>query len=138
MYGVFRHERHGLADEEARRRMRLLVPDIRRAVLIAKVIDLKQAEAAMLAQTLDGLRTAMMHNQRGMANSRITSMALARWRMTARVAVARNEDHTIDAHERPLQSQGILVVRNAQGDSRMAGACLRFAHPDHCDHVVAE
>ena len=59
MYGVFRHERHGLADEEARRRMRLLVPHIRRAVLIAKVIDLKQAEAAMLAQTLDGLRAAM-------------------------------------------------------------------------------
>jgi hypothetical protein len=84
MYGVFRHERRGLTDEEARRRMRLLVPDIRPAVLIAKVIDLKQAEAAMLAQTLDGLRTAMIHNQWGMVNSRIASMALARWRMTAR------------------------------------------------------
>jgi hypothetical protein len=86
MYGVFRYERHGLTDEEARRRMRLLVPDIRRAVLIAKVIDLKQAEAAMLAQTLDGLRTAMMHNQRGMVNSRIASMALAWWRITARAS----------------------------------------------------
>ena len=33
----------------------------------------------------------------------------------ARVAIARNEAHIIDARERPLQSRGILKVRNAQG-----------------------
>jgi hypothetical protein len=59
MFGVFRHERHGVVDEETRRRMRLLVPHIRRAVLIAKVVDIKQADTAMLTQTLDGLRAAM-------------------------------------------------------------------------------
>src|SRR6266849_5713205 len=41
---VFRHQRDGIVDEAARRRMRLIVPHIRRAVLIAKVIDLKKAE----------------------------------------------------------------------------------------------
>ena len=58
MFGVFRHESHGIADEETRRRMRLLIPHIRRAVFIAKVVDLKQIETETIAQTLDGLRAA--------------------------------------------------------------------------------
>ena len=59
MFGVFRHERHGVVDEATRRRFRLLAPHIRRAVLIAKVVDLKRIEADVLAQSLDGLRTAV-------------------------------------------------------------------------------
>jgi DNA-binding CsgD family transcriptional regulator/PAS domain-containing protein len=56
---VFRHERHGLIDGEARRRIRLVVPHFRRAALIGKVIDLKKAEAASLADTLDGISAGM-------------------------------------------------------------------------------
>jgi hypothetical protein len=37
---LFRHQRDGLFDNEARRRMRLVAPHFRRAVLIGKVIDL--------------------------------------------------------------------------------------------------
>jgi DNA-binding CsgD family transcriptional regulator len=59
MFGVFRHKRHGLVDEEMRRRMLLLGPHIRRAVLIAKVFNVKEAEAAMFSQSLDGLRAAI-------------------------------------------------------------------------------
>lgn len=55
LFGVFRHERDGLADEEARRRMRLVAPHIRRAVLIGRTIDLRQDEAATFADTIDGL-----------------------------------------------------------------------------------
>jgi DNA-binding CsgD family transcriptional regulator len=55
MFGIFRHRRDGLVDDEARRRMRLIVPHIRRALLIGRTIDLKTAEAATLADTLDGL-----------------------------------------------------------------------------------
>jgi len=57
---VFRHERDGIADEAARQRMRLIVPHMRRAVLIGKVIDLKTAEAATFADTLDGVRDGML------------------------------------------------------------------------------
>ena len=39
---VFRHDRDGLVDAETRRRMRLIVPHIRRAALIGKAIDLRQ------------------------------------------------------------------------------------------------
>jgi hypothetical protein len=38
---VMRHERHGVIDDEARRRMSLLGPHFRRAVSIGKVINLR-------------------------------------------------------------------------------------------------
>jgi DNA-binding CsgD family transcriptional regulator/PAS domain-containing protein len=60
LFGVFRHERDGVVDDEARRRMRLIAPHIRRAVLIGRLIDLKVAEAATFADTLDGLSAGML------------------------------------------------------------------------------
>ena len=57
--GVFRSEREGLADGERRRRMRLIVPHVRRAALIGRVIELKKAEAATFADTLDGISAGM-------------------------------------------------------------------------------
>jgi DNA-binding CsgD family transcriptional regulator len=68
MFGVFRHERDGLVDDEAKRRMRLIAPHVRRAVLIGRVIDLKTAEAATFADALDGLAAGMFLID---ANSRI-------------------------------------------------------------------
>ena len=59
MFGVFRHERDGLVDEATRDRMRLIVPHIRRAVLIGRMFDLKAAERATLADALDGLSAGM-------------------------------------------------------------------------------
>jgi DNA-binding CsgD family transcriptional regulator len=57
---LFRNECHGVIDEEARQRIRLLAPHFRRAVLISKMIDLKTAEAASLADTLDGISAGML------------------------------------------------------------------------------
>jgi DNA-binding CsgD family transcriptional regulator len=59
LFGVFRHERHGVVDDTMRHRMHLVSPHVRRAVLIGRVIDLKTAEAAMLADTLDGISAGM-------------------------------------------------------------------------------
>ena len=59
LFGVFRHERDGIVDDEARRRMRLIVPHIRRAVLVGRVLELRSAEAATFADTLDGLSAGM-------------------------------------------------------------------------------
>src|SRR5262245_47781279 len=56
IFGVFRSER---VDDEARLRMRMIVPHIRRAVLISRMIDLKTAEADTFADTLDGLSAGM-------------------------------------------------------------------------------
>jgi DNA-binding CsgD family transcriptional regulator/PAS domain-containing protein len=60
LYTVFRHERDGLVCEETRRRMRLIVPHVRRAVLIGRVIELRTAEAATFADTLDGISAGML------------------------------------------------------------------------------
>jgi DNA-binding CsgD family transcriptional regulator len=60
MVCVFRHERNGVVDDEARRRMRLIVPHIRRSVLIGRLFDLKRAEAASFSDLLDGLSAGMV------------------------------------------------------------------------------
>ncbi len=68
LFGIFRKAHDGFADEHAKRRMRLISPHVRRAVLIGKAIDLKAAQSANFADTLDGLSTALFLVQ---ANGRI-------------------------------------------------------------------
>ena len=68
-FSVFRHEREGLADEPARERLRLLVPHLRRAVLIGRLIEFKTAQAATFADALDGLSAGMLFVD---SNGRIT------------------------------------------------------------------
>jgi DNA-binding CsgD family transcriptional regulator len=55
---VVRNERNGLVDAEMLRRMRLVAPHLRRALLIGKVIDLNKAKTATFAETIDGLASA--------------------------------------------------------------------------------
>jgi DNA-binding CsgD family transcriptional regulator/PAS domain-containing protein len=59
-FAIFRHERQGRVDDEARRRMRLIAPHVRRSVLIGNVIDLKAAEAGMFSDTLDSVRDGIL------------------------------------------------------------------------------
>jgi DNA-binding CsgD family transcriptional regulator/PAS domain-containing protein len=68
-FALFRNVREGLADEPARERMRLLVPHLRRAVLIGKLIEFKAAQAATFADALDGLSAGMLFVD---SNGRIT------------------------------------------------------------------
>jgi DNA-binding CsgD family transcriptional regulator len=58
-FSVIRHENDGVVDKGARRRMKLIVPHVRRAVLISKIVDLHKMEAAEFGDTLDGLATAV-------------------------------------------------------------------------------
>ena len=57
--GFSRHRRHGLVDDRLRRRLSLIAPHFRRAVLIGKVIDLARIEAATFANVIDGLASAV-------------------------------------------------------------------------------
>ena len=57
--GCSRHKRHGLVDRLAIRRMALIAPHFRRAVLIGKVIDLAKIEAQAFSDTIDGLAAAV-------------------------------------------------------------------------------
>jgi hypothetical protein len=52
---VIRHVRDGIADQESRERMRMIVPHLRRSVTISRIMDAKEGQGAALAETLDGL-----------------------------------------------------------------------------------
>jgi DNA-binding CsgD family transcriptional regulator/PAS domain-containing protein len=59
-FSVVRHEASGLVDDEMRRRMALVIPHVRRALLIGKTINLKQAETACFSDILDGLSAGVL------------------------------------------------------------------------------
>jgi DNA-binding CsgD family transcriptional regulator len=56
---VLRCERHGLVDDEARRRMRLIAPHVLRSVAIGHAIDRFKAEKAAFADTLGSVAAAV-------------------------------------------------------------------------------
>ena len=58
--GIFRHEKEGVTDGEARRKMQLIIPHVRRAVFIGKVVDLKKADAGLFADVLDGIAAGLV------------------------------------------------------------------------------
>src|SRR5262245_44427168 len=59
LVSFLRNEIGGLVDDAMRRRVGLIVPHLRRAVLIGNVIDVQTTEAATLADALDGLSAGM-------------------------------------------------------------------------------
>jgi DNA-binding CsgD family transcriptional regulator len=59
VFNVMRRSGDGMFDDAARRRMRLAARHVRRAMLIGKSIDLRSAQAASLADALDGLSAGM-------------------------------------------------------------------------------
>jgi DNA-binding CsgD family transcriptional regulator len=59
LLGVSRHKHDGLADEDTCRRMRLVAPHMRRAVLITRAIEFSQAKSANVAEAVDGLRNGV-------------------------------------------------------------------------------
>jgi DNA-binding CsgD family transcriptional regulator len=52
---IIRSKSEGMVDDEMRQRMALVAPHVRRAVLIGRVIDLQQVQAASFADALDGI-----------------------------------------------------------------------------------
>jgi DNA-binding CsgD family transcriptional regulator len=55
LFVIFRSEEQGRVDDEMRRRMRLIIPHVRRSVLIGNVLDLNTTEKTAFADTLSGL-----------------------------------------------------------------------------------
>ena len=59
VFMTMRRMRDGFVDDEMRRRFGLILPHIRRSLLIGKTIDLHKVTAAALADSLDTLASAM-------------------------------------------------------------------------------
>jgi DNA-binding CsgD family transcriptional regulator len=60
LLSVIRSEAQGIVDDSMRRRVRLIVPHVRRAVLTGRAIDLRTVKAAALADAFDGLTAGML------------------------------------------------------------------------------
>lgn len=81
LFGVFRHVSQGIADEFILRRMELLAPHLRRAILIGRTFDTKSDETAVLADTLDSLSGALflVDRQAGIVHANaVANQAIAR------------------------------------------------------------
>ena len=100
IFGVFRRERDGLADDDARRRLRLLAPHLRRALLIICMFNRKAAEAATLADTLDGLSAGLCLVDAGGRIVHVNAAAQA----------------ILDAGDVLRSVEGRLAARDAQAD----------------------
>jgi DNA-binding CsgD family transcriptional regulator len=137
MFGVFRHERHGLANDETRRRMRLIVPHIRRSTLIGKVIDLKAAEAASLADACDGLSAGMFLVD---ADGRIVHANASAHAMIASGAVFRASDGRLVARD-PRANQTLREIYTAAGGGDLAigikGIAVPLATQDGARYVAS-
>jgi DNA-binding CsgD family transcriptional regulator len=111
---VVRHERVGMVDDEMRRRMALLAPHVRRAVLIGKVVNLHRVQPAALADTFDGLEAGMF-------------MVTA----AGRIAHANASGKAMLAGGELVRSlEGRLSLRNPQADQALQDICAAAANGD--------
>lgn len=58
-FSVRRHEHHGIVDEETRRRCGLIVPHVRRAVSIGKVVETGRSHECLLENALERVPSAV-------------------------------------------------------------------------------
>ncbi len=125
MFGVFRKERDGLVDDETRRRMRLIAPHVRRAVLIGRVIELKAAEANASADVLDGIRAGMFLVDEA---ARIVHANVSGFAMLTEGAVLRAVAGKLVANE-PAAQQALSETFAAAGNGDAAVGTKGIAIP---------
>ncbi|HEV7410152.1 MAG TPA: helix-turn-helix transcriptional regulator [Bradyrhizobium sp.] len=106
---IMRHINDGFANDEVHRRFALVVPHVRRAILIGKVIDLHKVEAAALADTLDTLVSAMFIVS---GSGRIVHANASGYAMLSEARVLRAPNGRLGANG-PASEQALLDVFTA-------------------------
>jgi DNA-binding CsgD family transcriptional regulator len=115
---VQRHACQGRVDDDMRRRLSLLAPHFRRAVAIGKVIELHKVEAASLADTLDGLATAMVLVA---SSGRIVHANAAAHAMLARASVIRIAGDKLAAIDGQAERALLDIFANAGAGDAAVG-----------------
>jgi DNA-binding CsgD family transcriptional regulator len=133
---VSRHDRQGRVDQLMRRRAELLAPHFRRAAAIGKVIEMNKVEAAALADTLDGISSALflVDADGGIKHANANGQAMLRAGTVVRAS--RTRLAAID-----LQGHGALanaISAAALGDTAAqgTGASLTFLGRDRETYVA--
>lgn len=117
-FSVIRHENDGVVDDKVRRRMKLIVPHVRRAVVIGKIIDLQKLEAAAFADTLDGLAAAIFLADTG---GRIVYANAAGHTMLAEDAVVRGGGGKLVAADAVADRALHDILMNAESGDAAVG-----------------
>jgi DNA-binding CsgD family transcriptional regulator len=127
MFAVFRHERHGYADEATRRRLSLLVPHVRRAVAIGETMRQAQARGDHFAETIDGLASGvfLVDDEGRLVHSNISGRQMLRG--DAPIALGSGTARL----ERIAKNEAVRLLGNA-GDAEPSGRdrSLAFETPD--------
>jgi DNA-binding CsgD family transcriptional regulator/PAS domain-containing protein len=136
---VFRHERDGLVEAAPCMRMQLLAPHVRRAALIGKLIELKTAESAILADTLDTIGAGMfLVDARGIVvHANAAGQAMLAEGSVLRIVAGRlaahdaREDHALHdsflaaaSGDSAIDLKGIAVPLAARGGGRFVAHVL--------------
>lgn len=138
VFSVARHARDGLVDDDMRRRMRLLVPHVRRSALIGKLVNLSRVEAAALADTLDGLQAGMFLVDR--AGKLVHANAAGRSMLEeGNVLHANGTLVALDAKSDAALREILLAAGNsdtALGDKRISARLLARDGVEYVTHVL--
>ena len=118
VFGIFRSEEQGLVDEEMRRRMKLITPHVRRAVLIGNVLDLHTAKAAAFAETLSGLAAGVFLVDE---NARIVFANTSGQAMLDEGKILRQKDRVLATVDPRIGTTLLDVIASAGGGDAAVG-----------------
>jgi DNA-binding CsgD family transcriptional regulator len=136
LFGIFRQDRHGVIDDEARWRLGRIVPHIRRAVLIGRAIELKTAEAATFADTLDGLAAGMFLVDA--AGRIVHANASGRMLIAEGAALRAAGGKLVPTDPRAAQALGAIIAAAGAGDAALgrSGTALPLAASDGEQYAI--
>jgi DNA-binding CsgD family transcriptional regulator/PAS domain-containing protein len=122
---VFRHERDGLVDDETRRRMRLVVPHVRRATLIGKTLELKEVQEANFVDAVDSISAGIFLID---AIGRVIHANAAGHAMLSAADILRTEGKRIIAND-PQADRALADIFVAAGEGDAAIGVKGIAVP---------
>ena len=127
MFGVFRHERHGLVDDAARRRIHLITPHVRRAVAIGRAFDLKSSQAQTFLTVFDSMSACLFLIDSG---CRIVHANAAGYDMLAAENVLRAVSGRIEPYEaKTAQDFREMFDAAGKGDAALGRRGIAFPIP---------
>jgi Bacterial regulatory proteins, luxR family. len=118
LFGIYRSVEQGLADDEMRRRMGLIVPHVRRAVLIGNVLDLGTAETMAFEDTLNGLAAGVFLVDE---NARIVFANASGQVMLDEGKILRRKDGVLTAVDPQIRTTLADVIASARGGDAAVG-----------------
>jgi DNA-binding CsgD family transcriptional regulator len=131
-----RNEVIGLVDDATRRCMRLIVPHMRRAVLVGNMIDLKTTEAATFADAADGMSAGMFFVD---ASGRIVHANASGYAMLAQCSLVRAVGGKVVPNDAGAERALCEVYAMAErGDEAVGvkGIAVPLTAPDGERHLV--